>query len=994
MAIGKGRTKRSSGSSCASGVTTVVFVALCVFGVYMLSPAGNLLSSDTANRMSFTRYNLQKTNTSSFQDNPGKLPKDAIKTDEDDNAKNSSSDQVLEVSADDQKQDGLAQIVADKKDQLSEHAENLVTTAAADQIEHLDTKGHQTEENVKGQADAAVEENPQGLQGTVSEEEQQKLNQHEVHFTEESTMTHNQETDQEISTTKSDDKKQSDSKNYGANQGESKDSRHIRKPLKGYTQVKQNGKNMNTQEENKKETYSESQENLKDTKIKLSEKENEQQMEQQQRQEEDSQNNGIATDREGATSKDQIEHDEAAIDSTDLSDQHKSSQDTAEEEKVQTQKQDAQNNQLPGTKENDKDNKHHQRKRRKKQRRPSKPSTVEDHSESGLPEESKDFMAEDHFFPMGASKTPKESNETTSEDHSFPMGESGIPKESNESKKAWSTQADQSDNHNERKRSPSEYQDSSMYGYSWQLCNVTAGADYIPCLDNEKAISRLTSRRHFEHRERHCPEEPLTCLVPLPQGYKTHVEWPQSRDKIWYHNVPHASLAQFKGHQNWVKLSGEFLTFPGGGTQFIHGALHYIDFLQQAVPEIAWGKHTRTVLDVGCGVASFGGYLFERDVLTISFAPKDEHEAQVQFALERGIPAISAVMGSQRLPFPGRVFDLIHCARCRVPWEREGGALLLELNRMLRPGGYFVWSATPVYRKGREDVQIWKEMSALTVSICWELVTIKKDKLNMVGAAIYRKPESNECYDERKRKQPPMCKTEDDPNAAWYVPLQLCMHTVPVDEAERGSQWPQEWPRRLQLAPYWLNRSKMGIYGKPASDDFVSDHEHWKRVVSKSYLNGLGISWSNVRNVMDMRAVYGGFAAALKNMKVWVLNVVNIDSPDTLAIIYERGLFGIYHDWCESFSTYPRTYDLLHADHLFSRLKKRCKLEPVMAEVDRIVRPGGKLIVRDESSAVGEVEKLLKSLHWEVHLTSSTNKEGILSAQKSDWRPESYLKHL
>lgn len=37
----------------------------------------------------------------------------------------------------------------------------------------------------------------------------------------------------------------------------------------------------------------------------------------------------------------------------------------------------------------------------------------------------------------------------------------------------------------------------------------------------------------------------------------------------------------------------------------------------------------------------------------------------------------------------------------------EGGALLLELNRVLRPGGYFVWSATPVYQKLEEDVQIW-----------------------------------------------------------------------------------------------------------------------------------------------------------------------------------------------------------------------------------------------------------------------------------------------
>ena len=92
----------------------------------------------------------------------------------------------------------------------------------------------------------------------------------------------------------------------------------------------------------------------------------------------------------------------------------------------------------------------------------------------------------------------------------------------------------------------------------------------------------------------------------------------------------------------------------------------------QSVSDIAWGKRSRVVLDVGCGVASFGGFLFDRDVITMSLAPKDEHEAQVQFALERGIPAISAVMGTTRLPFPGRVFDIVHCARCRVPWHIEG----------------------------------------------------------------------------------------------------------------------------------------------------------------------------------------------------------------------------------------------------------------------------------------------------------------------------------
>lgn len=92
----------------------------------------------------------------------------------------------------------------------------------------------------------------------------------------------------------------------------------------------------------------------------------------------------------------------------------------------------------------------------------------------------------------------------------------------------------------------------------------------------------------------------------------------------------------------------------------------------QSRPDIAWGNRSRVILDVGCGVASFGGYLFEKDVIAMSFAPKDEHEAQVQFALERGIPAILSVMGTKRLPFPSSVFDLVHCARCRVPWHVEG----------------------------------------------------------------------------------------------------------------------------------------------------------------------------------------------------------------------------------------------------------------------------------------------------------------------------------
>ena len=31
----------------------------------------------------------------------------------------------------------------------------------------------------------------------------------------------------------------------------------------------------------------------------------------------------------------------------------------------------------------------------------------------------------------------------------------------------------------------------------------------------------------------------------------------------------------------------------------------------------------------------------------------------------------------------------------------------MELNRILRPGGFFVWSATPVYRDDERDRNVW-----------------------------------------------------------------------------------------------------------------------------------------------------------------------------------------------------------------------------------------------------------------------------------------------
>uniref|UniRef100_A0A0D9V7C8 Methyltransferase n=1 Tax=Leersia perrieri TaxID=77586 RepID=A0A0D9V7C8_9ORYZ len=509
---------------------------------------------------------------------------------------------------------------------------------------------------------------------------------------------------------------------------------------------------------------------------------------------------------------------------------------------------------------------------------------------------------------------------------------------------------------------------------SWGVCKVGKGvvaADYIPCLDNVKAVKALKSLRHMEHRERHCPKSPR-CLVPLPPGYRSPLLWPRSRDMIWYNNVPHPKLVEYKKDQNWVRKSSNYFVFPGGGTQFKAGVTRYIQFIEQIMPNIQWGTHTRTVLDVGCGVASFGGYLLDRNVITMSVAPKDEHEAQIQFALERGIPALLAVIGTQKLPFPDDSFDVIHCARCGKP--------LLELNRVLRPGGYYIWSATPVYRRGKRDEDDWNAMVTLTKSICWRTVVKSKD-VNKIGVVIYQKPTSNSCYLERKKNDPPLCSGREGSNSPWCTPLDSCLLLPAVSSSGEANSWPISWPERLNIK-YSTTSDKSS--SQLSQEKIDSDTKQWKDLVSEVYFSEFAVNWSTVRNVMDMNAGFGGFAASLIHQPLWVMNVVPFDHPETLPVIFNRGLIGVYHDWCESFNTYPRTYDLVHMSYLLQGLTNRCDIIEVAAEIDRILRPGKWFVLQDTEQVIRKMDTVLRSMHYKTAIV----KQQFLFATKGFWRPD------
>ncbi|GAV75131.1 Methyltransf_29 domain-containing protein [Cephalotus follicularis] len=534
---------------------------------------------------------------------------------------------------------------------------------------------------------------------------------------------------------------------------------------------------------------------------------------------------------------------------------------------------------------------------------------------------------------------------------------------------------------------------SSTAAQNIQPCDISY-SEYTPCQDPTRG--RKFSRDMLKYRERHCPkkEELLLCLIPPPPKYKTPFKWPQSRDYAWYDNIPHKELSIEKAVQNWIQVEDDRFRFPGGGTMFPRGADAYIDDINELIP-LTDGS-IRTAIDTGCGVASWGAYLLKRDIVAMSFAPRDTHEAQVQFALERGVPAMIGIMSSQRLPYPARAFDMAHCSRCLIPWEKYDGLYLIEVDRVLRPGGYWILSGPPIHWKkhwrGWERTQqdLKQEQDAienLAKRLCWKKVIEKND------LAIWQKPINHiECIENRKVfRTPHICKS-DNPDSAWYRDMETCITPLPEvsssDEVAGGVL--EKWPTRAFSVP---PRISSGAIPGITAEKFQEDNELWKdRVRHYKHIVNL-LANGRYRNVMDMNAYLGGFAAAVTKYPVWVMNVVPANSDqDTLGIIYERGLIGTYQDWCEAFSTYPRTYDLIHATGVFSIYQDRCDITYILLEMDRILRPEGTVIIRDAVDILVKIKDKTDGMRWKSqimdHESGPFNPEKILVAAKTYWTGE------
>lgn len=172
-------------------------------------------------------------------------------------------------------------------------------------------------------------------------------------------------------------------------------------------------------------------------------------------------------------------------------------------------------------------------------------------------------------------------------------------------------------------------------------------------------------------------------------------------------------------------------------------------------------------------------------------------------------------------------------------------------------------------------------------SMCFQLYNQKDD------IAVWQKTSDNSCYDQHNEPAvyPPKCDDGIEPDAGWYVPLRTCI-TPSRKHKKIGLESTIEWPDRLHIAPERIHMIPGGTSGA-----FKQDGKKWKSRVNhyKTLLPALGTA--EIRNVMDMNTVYGGFAAALIDDPLWVMNVVSSNGANSLGVVFDRGLIGTYHDW-------------------------------------------------------------------------------------------------
>ncbi|XP_018627099.1 probable methyltransferase PMT5 isoform X2 [Nicotiana tomentosiformis] len=276
--------------------------------------------------------------------------------------------------------------------------------------------------------------------------------------------------------------------------------------------------------------------------------------------------------------------------------------------------------------------------------------------------------------------------------------------------------------------------------------------NYVPCYN--VSANLLAGLKDGEEFDRNCElsREHPHCLVHPPKDYKIPMTWPTGRDIIWS-GIVRLTKDQFLSSGSMTKrlmlLEENQISFHSEAGMMVDSVKDYSHRIAEMIglesdaEFLQAGVHT--VLDIGCGFGSFVAHLLSLKLMAFCVAAYESSGSQVQLALERGLPAVIGNLFSKQLPFPSLSYDMVHCAQCGIIWDSKDGLFLIEIECVLKPGGYFVLtSPTTRQQQGSSTSAKTGSMSIpleeLTKKLCWFLLGQQEETF------IWQKTVNSHCY--------------------------------------------------------------------------------------------------------------------------------------------------------------------------------------------------------------------------------------------------------
>ena len=199
------------------------------------------------------------------------------------------------------------------------------------------------------------------------------------------------------------------------------------------------------------------------------------------------------------------------------------------------------------------------------------------------------------------------------------------------------------------------------------------------------------------------------CFVRAPQNYtqiydrKTRL-WMTSAENLGVLNTSVPDYHNQVYNQRWLRIrKGRVLINKKGGTSVrkFGDNFEYFNLLMNHTNIFNRCKNASkpTILDTGAGISSVAAAARDATggngyVSVLSYVPVDDYLRLGTIISDRGLPVYLHYYTGERIPAPDSSFDMIHCRWC---WHHVVGydTWLSEVNRLLVPGGVFVFTFVP-----------------------------------------------------------------------------------------------------------------------------------------------------------------------------------------------------------------------------------------------------------------------------------------------------------